>query len=173
MKNTNYEIKAKSPEEKQRKIKKFLNKNNTEFKGVDHQIDTYFKIPEGRLKIRKGNIENSLIYYNRENEKVSKRSEIEMYSIPDDSYLEKMVRENRDILVEVDKKREIYFINNVKFHLDDVKNLGKFIEIEAISENGSLSEKKIKEQCDYYKRLFGIEDSELIENSYSDMLLNK
>ena len=34
----------------------------------------------------------------------------------------------------MDKKREIYFIHNVKFHIDNVKNLGTFIEIEAIDE---------------------------------------
>jgi adenylate cyclase class IV len=37
----------------------------------------------------------------------------------------------------VDKKREIYFINNVKFHIDTVDGAGSFIEIEAIDNDGS------------------------------------
>ncbi|MFO0468690.1 MAG: adenylate cyclase, partial [Bacteroidota bacterium] len=40
-----------------------LQQPNIQFIGVDEQVDTYFKIPSGRLKLREGNIENSLIYY--------------------------------------------------------------------------------------------------------------
>lgn len=173
MKHTNYEIKARSSEEQHEKTRDYLKKNNAEFKGTDHQIDTYFRVPEGRLKIREGNVENNLIYYNRPDSKGSKNSEIELYPLKKNSYLGKIVRDNYNILVEVDKKREIYFINNVKFHLDDVKGLGRFIEVEAISENGSLPKGKIKEQCEFYKHTLGIKDLDLIENSYSDMLLNK
>jgi len=32
-----------------------------------------------------------------------------------------MLVKSNGVLVEVDKKRKIYFIDNVKFHLDDVK----------------------------------------------------
>jgi len=37
------------------------------FQGLDHQIDTYFNVQKGRLKLREGNIENSLINYDRKN----------------------------------------------------------------------------------------------------------
>ena len=33
--------------------------------GLDHQIDTYFEVPQGRMKLRQGTIENNLIYYSR------------------------------------------------------------------------------------------------------------
>lgn len=39
---------------------------NPKFIGEDNQIDTYFNVPEGRLKLREGNIENSLIWYKRQ-----------------------------------------------------------------------------------------------------------
>ena len=78
-----------------------------------------------------------------------------------------------EVIVTVDKKREIYFIDNVKFHIDEVKDLGNFIEIEAISENDSLPIEKIKEQCSLYKNIFNINDKDLISESYSDMLLNQ
>lgn len=32
----------------------------------------------------------------------------------------------------VEKSREIYFIDSVKFHLDSIQSLGDFIEIESI-----------------------------------------
>jgi len=173
MKHLNIEIKARTTKYKQDKIRKILLQSFAKFIGVDNQIDSYFKIEEGRLKIRKGNIENYLIWYNREDKEDSKQSNVELYPLLKHSYLEKIIRKTYDTLVIVDKKREIYFIDNVKFHIDYVKDLGTFIEIEAISENETIPIEKIKEQCEYYKHLFNIKDKDLIKNSYSDMLLNK
>lgn len=59
MAHVNIEIKAKS--NNQDKIRNILKSNNAEFKGIDHQIDTYFKAIIGRLKLREGEIENHLI----------------------------------------------------------------------------------------------------------------
>ena len=173
MKHINIEIKARTTKYKQDKIRKILLQSFAKFIGVDNQVDTYFKVEEGRLKIRKGDFENYLVYYNREDKEDSKQSNVELYSLLKHSYLEKIIRKTHDILVIIDKKREIYFINNVKFHIDYVKNLGTFIEIEAISKNKTIPIEKIKKQCDYYKSLFNINNKDLIKNSYSDMLLKK
>jgi adenylate cyclase, class 2 len=172
MNHINYEIKAKVNPEKQNLIRDYLKKNNAKFIGLDSQTDTYFKVPEGRLKIRKGNIENKLIHYERGDNLNSKKSDVLLIDLKKAQYLEKITRKTHDVLVEVKKQREIYFIDNVKFHIDNVENLGDFIEIEAISEDNSILLEKIKEQCDYYKNKFKIKKSELIKNSYSDMLLN-
>jgi len=171
MKHQNFEIKAKSSEEQQEKIRRILRENNAIFIGVDQQIDTYFKIEEGRLKIRKGDIENYLIYYKRKDKKETKLSEVELYPLLKHSYLEKIIKNSHEVLVEVDKQREIYFIDNVKFHIDIVRFLGRFIEIEAISKENSIPLENLKEQCDYYQKLFNIKSLDLIKNSYSDLLL--
>lgn len=62
----------------------------------------------------------------------------------------------------VDKQSEIYFVDNVKFHLDSVVNLGTFIEIEAIDRDDTLGKDKLQEQCNYYLKLFAIKESDLI-----------
>lgn len=174
MKRTNIEIKARCSKEHQDEIRNYLNNNNAKYIGIDNQTDIYFQVKKGRLKLRKGNIENSLIYYEKDDERGSKKSKVIICKNNEPSPdLENIVRQIHDVLVEINKKREIYFIDNVKFHIDEVIGLGNFIEIEAISENNSLCEEKIKKQCDYYKRLFNIKDRDLISNSYSDMLLNK
>jgi adenylate cyclase, class 2 len=74
------------------------------------------------------------------------------------------------IKVVVDKKRKIYFVDNVKFHFDRVEGLGTFIEVEAIDSVGSISVEKLKEQCDYYTTFFEIAKEDFMEVSYSDML---
>ena len=68
------------------------------------------------------------------------------------------------------KAREIFFIENVKFHLDTVKGLGTFVEIEAIDRDGSIGQDKLLAQCEHYISLFGIKDEDLLEKSYSDMV---
>jgi adenylate cyclase, class 2 len=173
MKHTNIEIKARCSKEHQDKIRDYLLKNCTVLPKEDYQIDTYFKVNQGRLKIRKSNVIDELIYYERDDGLNSKKSKVNIININQTEGLEEIIRKTNKVLIVVNKKREIYFINNVKFHIDEVKDLGNFIEIEAISENDSLPIEKIKEQCDFYKKIFEINESDLIKYSYSDMLLNK
>ncbi|MFH1608641.1 MAG: class IV adenylate cyclase [Patescibacteria group bacterium] len=165
----NIEIKAKCSDFK--KIRKILISQKADFKGIDHQIDTYFKINNGRLKLREGNIENDLIFYNRENKKGPKKSEVILLKNNPKSSLKKILEASLGKLIVVDKHREIFFIKNVKFHLDKVKNLGTFVEIEAIDKKGNFSEKKLLEQCNFYLKLFRISKKDLVNNSYSDLLI--
>ena len=169
MELVNIEIKAKCNHHN--RIRQILKEANAEFWGVDHQIDTYFKVQHGRLKMRKGDIENFLIHYYRENKSDPKQSKVMLYKTSTDSSLTKMLTTALGVLVIVDKLREIYFIDNVKIHLDKVKYLGTFVEIEAIDKNGSIGKTKLQQQCEYYLKKFQIKSSELVPLSYSDMLL--
>lgn len=171
MPHLNVEIKARTGDPE--KIRKLLKNNKAKFIGTDHQIDTYFKVPRGRLKLREGKIENFLIYYERENKKGPKLSKIILYKTEPEPVLKEILPKVLDVLVVVDKKREIYFIDNVKFHLDVVKTLGSFVEIEAIDKTGKIGDKKLLLQCHKYLELFGISDKNLIPDSYSDLLLIK
>jgi predicted adenylyl cyclase CyaB len=73
--------------------------------------------------------------------------------------------------VVVDKLRHIFFINNVKFHVDEVKGLGDFVEIEAIGEAGE--ENKLEQQCRHFMELLHLDNDDLISESYSDLLSNR
>ena len=73
----NIEIKARS--DNQGKIRAILKAKNADFKGIDHQIDTYFNVSSGRLKLREGNIENQLIYYQRKNQEGPKQSDVTLF----------------------------------------------------------------------------------------------
>lgn len=166
----NIEIKARS--RNINKIRKILESRKAEFKGIDHQIDTYFKINKGKLKLREGNIEKSLIYYERKEQKGPKQSNIILYNSPNYPSLKDMLIKSLGILVIVDKQREIYFIKNIKFHIDKVKGLGSFVEIEAIHTGKSIDKDKLLDQCHKYMKLFNIKNVDLITCSYSDLLLN-
>ena len=165
----NIEIKARC--EKQEKIRQILLDRKADFRGTDHQIDTYFEAQKGRLKLRQGSIENNLIHYERVDQAGPKASEVHLYACGDSEALKATLAAALEVKVAVDKQREIYFIDNVKFHLDRVEQLGTFVEIEAIDSDGSIGRARLNEQCNYYLNLFGIEEKDLVQNSYSDMLL--
>ena len=170
MNHINIEIKAKCfhPE----KVEAFLLSNGARFIGLDHQKDTYFTVPAGRLKLRQGNIENSLIFYNRPDQEGPKQSDFSLSKVTDGAATEQLLEKALGIKVVVEKHRKIFFIDNVKFHLDEVPGLGSFVEIEA----GNLSDPSktiddLKAQCDFYMQAFEVAEADLIHHSYSDMLL--
>ena len=152
---------------------KILLQHNPIFIGEDHQQDTYFNVPNGRMKLREGNIENALIHYVRENTAGSKSSKILLYKHQPDENLKAILTTALGIKTVVDKKRKIYFIENVKFHFDTLQTLGNFIEVEAIDKDGSIGREKLQQQCDFYASLFNIKQEDFMAISYSDMMLAK
>ena len=165
----NVEVKAKCSNAG--KVREWLLNNNADFKGTDLQTDTYFNVKNGRLKLREGNIENNLIYYERNNQAGPKSSSFILTKIPDAEKLKESLASADGIKVVVKKKREIYYIKNVKFHIDEVEGLGAFVEIEAGNIGADLSKDELQQQCEFYIQQFGIEQKDLIEVSYSDMLM--
>ena len=169
MHHINVEIKAKCPNPAW--VNEKLQALNADFKGIDHQIDTYFKVPNGRLKLRQGNIEKALIHYNRPNQEGPKVSEVSLYHPENDAALLEALKKALGVKVVVDKQRAIYFIDNVKFHVDEVKGLGGFVEIEAIDQEGNLDQAYLQDQCQHYMEVLHIQSTDLLDVSYSDLLM--
>ncbi len=171
MKLKNYEFKARA--EDIDKLEQKLHDLNPLFRGEDQQTDTYFNVPSGRLKLREGNIENALILYDRPDVANSKQSEIVLYRHAPDKSLKEILTKAFGIKVVVNKTRKIYFIDNVKFHFDQVEKLGTFIEVEAIDETGEISAGELKGQCDRYFSYFNLKIADYVSKSYSDLILEK
>ena len=169
MKILNFEFKAKTKTLEIQEAK--LKAESPLYMGEDNQRDTYFNVNMGRLKLREGNIENSLIYYERENVTGAKQSDVLLYQHVSNPSLKNILEKVHGIKVIVQKKRRIYFIGNVKFHFDLVEGLGTFIEVEAIDKTGNFGIEKLQSQCRTYADLFDIKDEDYISNSYSDLIL--
>lgn len=171
MQYLNIEIKAhcKNPG----KVRDYLKSKKAFFNGVDEQVDTYFNINNGRLKLREGRIENNLIFYERNNQAGPKSSQFNLVRVEDAAGLKEVLTKSMGIKVVIKKKREIWYIDNVKFHIDEVVGLGSFVEIEAGNMLAKLSKEQLKEQCDQYMEALDIQRTDLLEFSYSDMLLEK
>lgn len=154
-------------------LEALLQQRHPLFIGHDHQVDTYFNVQQGRLKLREGNIENALIHYEREDTAGAKASHVLLYHHKPDKALKEILIKTLGIKTIVDKQRKIYFIDNVKFHFDTVAGLGTFVEVEAIDKVGTIGKQKLQQQCDEYAALFGIEAKDYCSVSYSDMVLQK
>ena len=169
MKCLNFEFKARLNNEQQ--VWAALKRLGARFVGTDHQIDTYFRVPSGRLKVREGRLENALIFYQRRNLRRARQAAVEIMLLPRRNSLRTILARSLGTLAVVDKRREIYFVKNVKIHLDRVHRLGKFLEVEAISRTGDV--KKIRSQARQFQKLFGITAKDIVAESYSDLILAK
>ena len=143
------------------------------FEGTDNQVDTYFRTPNGLLKLRETSLgEDHLIYYEREKTRDPKVSDYDIYPVRDATALKKILRAALTVLVEVRKVRDIFILDNTRIHLDRVEGLGTFIEFEAVMNAGqphASGEKKVRELL----KLFEVPQDALIGGSYSDLLLKK
>lgn len=107
---------------------------NARFEGLLDQLDTYFKLPEGRLKRRETpGRPHEWIFYHRP-DRVSPR--MSHYSILSDAEASRRwgtagLRE----WVRVRKRRRLWRLDNVRIHLDEVDTLGHFLEFEAVIDN--------------------------------------
>jgi len=101
----NVEIKARCADPEQ--VRAVLRARNARAAGTDHQIDTYFRVPAGRLKLRQGNIENALIAYSRPNQSGPKTSDVALAPVTQGDELRAVLERALGVLVEVDKQREI------------------------------------------------------------------
>lgn len=170
MQGTNIEFKARIRDE--RRVRAALGSMHPRVAGTDHQIDTYFNTPSGRLKLRQGNIENALIFYQREDRSQVRPSRIllcEFSDMREMQTLKTVLVSALGVAAVVDKVREIYYMDNVKIHLDRVRWLGKFLEVEAFVKEGSL--RHARKQAERIKELFGVHPQDILPHSYSDLIL--
>lgn len=95
------------------------------------QVDTYFKLADGRLKRRESaGHPAEYIFYHRDNLSRPRISRFSIYTAAE--ALERFGTVPLPTWVVVRKRREVYLINNVRVHLDDVEGLGSFLELEAL-----------------------------------------
>lgn len=151
-------------------IENLLNGQNARFVGTDMQRDVYFKVANGRLKLRIGTIENQLIHYQRTESDAVRVADVLLYAHAQEPDLEAILTRALGILTIVEKTRKIFFIENVKFHLDSIKNLGTFVEIEAIDRQNNLGEAYLRQQCNFYINLFDLKADDFLYCSYCDLL---
>jgi predicted adenylyl cyclase CyaB len=110
------------------------------------------------------------VYYTREDKANIRPSNFMLYKTQNLEQLEKLLTAALGLLVRVRKQREIYFIDNIKFNLDIVEDLGLFLEIEAMTNDPSEID-ALKEIVSKFLKIFKIDEATILSKSYSDLLL--
>jgi adenylate cyclase class IV len=136
--------------------------------GVLRQTDTYFRMPAGRLKRREAPGEpTEWIFYDRA-DRVSPK--ISNFSILSEEQARRRwgTHSLRPWLI-VRKTRELWMLGNVRIHLDEVDNLGVFLELEAMlsaNHDMNICERRVMELRASFRPLLG----ESVGVSYCDLM---
>jgi adenylate cyclase len=138
--------------------------------GQQHQIDTYFHARHGRLKLREiDGLTAQLISYSRPDEQGPKASDYLLVPVADPKALKAALASALGVRVIVDKRREIFLVDNVRIHLDNVAGLGWFLEFEAVL-SPKIDDAKGRSQLDDLMHRFEIGPDDLVPGSYADLL---
>ena len=137
--------------------------------GTQHQIDTYFPVPHGRLKLREiVGIRAELIWYDRSNEARSRKSDYRLTPITHPAELKASLAAALGIRGQVIKRRHVLLWHNVRIHLDEVEDLGSFIEFEAVmspGEDEATGHARLKHLCE----VLSLTDADYLDRSYADL----
>jgi adenylate cyclase class 2 len=166
------ELKAKVRDHKV--LRKKLSDLEAEYVGTFRQTDLYFKVPEGRFKLREVKDTNTadLIYYERENIAGPKRDEAFILKITEPKDVKKVLKKILADLTVIQKVREIYQYKGTQIHLDTVKKLGKFVEFERETSDDPKMVEKDRGILEKLMEKLGIDRNNLEIHSYSDLHLD-
>lgn len=149
-------------------FKKILKAILAEYKGILIQKDTYYKYEKGLLKLRNVNGSFEFIKYIRDESAGTRWSNYEILNITSPN-AEEFLNDIFVVEAVVEKTRELFLYNNTRIHLDTVKSLGEFLELETVvDENGQFdAENRYFEIFD----LLNLAQYKEIKNSYRNLIL--
>jgi len=134
------------------------------------QEDTFFNTSKGRLKLRLLQPDQAqLVYYERPDQDGPKRSNYHIYETSDPQGLKTALRMALGIRGIVRKTRYLYLAGQTRIHLDDVEDLGQFMELEVVLREGQSDAEGQAIAEDLMTRL-GVREEDLLEGAYMDLL---
>jgi predicted adenylyl cyclase CyaB len=165
---TNIEIKARvnDPEQLRRTVEAI---SDTQVE-ILHQQDVFFKVPSGRLKLRiLGEGAGELIHYRRPDSPEPRASRYQIAPTSAPEVLRSILGEVLPVLGTVKKVRGLYLVGRTRIHLDNVENLGHFLELEVVLRPGQTEEAGIAVAQKLLTRL-EIDPDQLVRSAYIDLV---
>jgi len=137
------------------------------------QEDTFFNVPEGRLKLREFPDTNAvLIFYQRTDSKGPKLSDYHITEIEDAAGLKDVLDKAYGIRQVVKKIRSLYMIGRTRLHFDEVEGLGDFIELEVVLNDNDTIERG-EAEAEALMQQLNIQADDLVDVAYIDLLEQK
>jgi predicted adenylyl cyclase CyaB len=133
------------------------------------QVDTYFHVPHGRLKLREIDGEPAqLIQYERPDAAVARASDYRIVPVPDPASLKAALARALGIRAVAEKQRELYLWRHTRIHLDEVAGLGSFLELETVITDQTRDH--AERECQEVRAALQIQDEAMVSNSYGDIV---
>ena len=134
------------------------------------QEDTFFNCPHGRIKLRELSSQHGqLVYYQREDFTGPKHSEYKIFETDNPAGLKEIFSVAFGVRGVVSKIRYLYLVDQTRIHLDEVKGLGQFIELEVVLKPGQSDVEGVAIARDLMQQL-GINENDLLDSAYMDLL---
>ena len=150
-------------------LRQRLVKLQAEHRRTMKQLDTYFNVPQGRLKLREiDNHEAQLIYYQRSDLAESRYSNYQVCDIPEPVAFKQIATMAWGVKIVVEKRRDLWMFGDTRIHLDQVTDLGQFVELETVIRDQTEREAQAEHQ--FVKDALGIKEEDLVSVSYSDLV---
>ncbi len=132
------------------------------------QTDTYFDVPNGRLKLRETpGFQAELIFYARNEEGDSRPSDYDLAHSPEADAMRELLARALGVRATVKKRRTLLLLDATRIHLDNVEGLGAFLEIEVPVK---ADEAAAKLQIDSLIGGLGFSWEDCIRASYEDLI---
>jgi predicted adenylyl cyclase CyaB len=165
---TNIEIKAEAKD--LRTLRALAEELSEVAESTITQEDTFFYAPRGRLKLRTLSHERGeLIYYEREDASGPRPSNYLVYATSNPNSLKAALSASLGVRGVVRKRRTLYHVGQTRIHLDEVEDLGTFLELEVVLGPDQIQEEGARIAAELMAQL-GISSSDLIEVAYIDLL---
>ena len=134
------------------------------------QTDTFFAVPQARVKVRQfADGTGELITYTRPDRSGPKTSTYALVRCQDAKALVEILSRLMPVRGRVVKRRQLLLIGRTRVHLDDVEDLGTFVELEVVLRDDEAAESGMTEAHDLMHRL-GIARDSLVAEAYIDLL---
>lgn len=166
----NVEIKARVRD--QRHIRAYMRTHGSQHE-VQHQRDVFFHAANGRLKLRCfPDRTGVLVAYDRPDKAGPKLSDYSLAPVADARRLEEALTRSIGVRGIVEKKREIAIVGQTRIHLDAVKGLGTFLELEVVLKPRQTAKQGLAIANKLVKDL-RVAAEDLLDRAYMDMLEDK
>lgn len=137
------------------------------------QRDTYFPVLDGRLKLREQDgAAAQLIAYHRADAAGARTSTYRRIDVPDAPALVAALTATHGPGPVIEKTRRLLQWQNVRIHLDDVRGLGAFVELEAVVPAGTGAPDLDAEHAKIaaLRAALGIHDAAVVSAGYAQLL---
>jgi adenylate cyclase class IV len=138
---------------------------------LDH-VDWYFTTPRGRLKLRqrKGEPVAELIFYVRPDATRARASEYQKLPAADARGMLRLLRAMFVPGVCVRKRRDLWLYGTTRVHLDRVRGLGTFVEIEVPFTRSAAEARRVMSML---RDRLSVRPGDALACSYADLLAGR